>query len=88
MLKENLEKFEENMGKMKEMSAIENEKLLKLDVLKRNFNVQSAKELGFSRINCFPFECEDSEIFLNFRIGKEKSLVDPCLLYIPLTVNH
>jgi len=73
------------MLRMKDFSFQENEKLRKLDSLNREFNLQSARDLSFySRQTHFPFECEESELFINFKIGKDSCLSDPCLLYIPL----
>ena len=71
---------------MRVFSKNENEKLKNLDLLKREYNVQAGKDLMFSRINKFPFECEENDIFLNFAIGRDGPLIDPCLLYIPLNV--
>lgn len=63
----------------------ENEKLHKLDALNHEFNLQSARDLTFyTRQTHFPFDCDDSELFVNFKLGKENCLLDPCLLYIPL----
>lgn len=70
---------------MREFSIQENEKLHKLNALNHEFNLQSSRDLTFyTRQTRFPFDCDNSELFVNFKLGKENCLLDPCLLYIPL----
>lgn len=54
---------------MSSFSQCQNVKLVKLATLKHSFNLQTAKDLSFLRLNRFPFECEDSDLFLNFKFG-------------------